>query len=119
LRRSPRLTQGCSAEEEEEKRWSLCICVMTCSAFSSLAQGRIYGLSRNLNCSMIVLHFLYCFLQYNMGPPLWSSGQSSCLQIQRSWVQFLALPEFLMSSGSGTGSTQPHVDNWGATWMEK
>jgi hypothetical protein len=35
--------------------------------------------------------------------PLWSSGQSSCLQIQRSRVRFLALPDFLRSSGSGTG----------------
>jgi hypothetical protein len=25
----------------------------------------------------------------------------------------------LTSSGSGTGSTQPRDDNWGATWMEK
>ena len=41
------------------------------------------------------------------GPPLWSSGQSFWLQIQRSWIRFPALPEFLSSSGSGTGSTQP------------
>jgi hypothetical protein len=40
-------------------------------------------------------------------PPLWSSGQSSCLQIQRSQVRFPALPGFLRSSGSGTGSTEP------------
>jgi hypothetical protein len=39
-------------------------------------------------------------------PPLWSSSQSSLLQIQRSRVRFLALPDFLRSSGSGTGSTQ-------------
>jgi hypothetical protein len=26
---------------------------------------------------------------------------------------------FLRSSGSGTGSTQPREDNWGATWMER
>jgi hypothetical protein len=39
--------------------------------------------------------------------PLWSSGQSSWLQIQRSRVQFLALPDFLTSSGSGTRSTRP------------
>jgi hypothetical protein len=43
--------------------------------------------------------------------PLWSSGQSSLLQIQRSRVQFPALPDFLRSSGSGTGSTQPREDN--------
>jgi hypothetical protein len=29
------------------------------------------------------------------------------LQTQRSWVPFPAVPHFLSSSGSGTGSTQP------------
>jgi hypothetical protein len=33
------------------------------------------------------------------------------LQIQRSRVRFPALPDFLRSSGSGTGSTQPREDN--------
>ena len=41
----------------------------------------------------------------------WSSGQSFCLQIQRSRVRFPALPDFLSSSGSGTGSTQPREVN--------
>jgi hypothetical protein len=40
-------------------------------------------------------------------PPAWSSGQTSWLQTQRSRVLFSALPDFLSSSGSGTGSTQP------------
>ena len=44
-------------------------------------------------------------------PPLWSSGQSCWLQIQRSRVRFPALPDFLSSSGSGTGSTQPREVN--------
>jgi hypothetical protein len=43
--------------------------------------------------------------------PLWSSGQSSWLQIQRYRVRFPALPDFYESSGSGTGSTQPREDN--------
>ena len=51
-------------------------------------------------------------------PPLWSSGQSFWLQIQRSRVRFLALPDSLSSSGSGTGSTQPREVNWGATWIK-
>jgi hypothetical protein len=38
---------------------------------------------------------------------LWPSGQSTWLQIQRFWVLYLALPDFLRISGSGTGSTQP------------
>jgi hypothetical protein len=39
-----------------------------------------------------------------MRPPLWSSGLSSWLQIQRSHVRFQELPDFLRSSGSGMGS---------------
>jgi exonuclease III len=47
----------------------------------------------------------------NFGPPLWSSGQSSWLQIRRTHVRFPALRDFLRSSGSGMGSTQPREDN--------
>jgi hypothetical protein len=42
------------------------------------------------------------------GPPLWSGGQSSWLQVR---VRFPALSDFLRSSGSGTGSTQPREYN--------
>jgi hypothetical protein len=42
------------------------------------------------------------------GPPLWSSGQSFWLQIQRSRGRFPALADFLGSKESGTVSTQPH-----------
>jgi hypothetical protein len=37
----------------------------------------------------------------------------------RSRVRFPALPDFLSSFGSGTGSTQPREDKWGATWKRK
>jgi hypothetical protein len=49
----------------------------------------------------------YLEIESTHRPHLWSSGQSSWLQIHRSGVQFLALPDFLRSSGSGMGSTQP------------
>ena len=52
-------------------------------------------------------------------PPLWSGGQSFWLQIRRSRVRSPALPDFLSSSGSGTGSTQPREVNWGATWLNE
>ena len=58
-------------------------------------------------------------MKYQPRPPLWSSGQSLWLQIQRSRVRFPALPDFLSSSGSRTGSTQPREVNWGATWIKK
>jgi hypothetical protein len=48
-------------------------------------------------------------------PPLWSSGQSAWLQ---TWVRFPALPDFLRSSSSAKGSTQPREDNWEATWKD-
>jgi hypothetical protein len=34
-------------------------------------------------------------------------------------VRFSAIPHFLRSSGSGTGSTQPREYKWGATWKKK
>jgi len=53
----------------------------------------------------------YCLCVVDVGPPLWSSGQSFWLQIQGSRVRFPALPDFLSSSGSGTGSPQPREVN--------
>jgi hypothetical protein len=57
--------------------------------------------STNINISMLLIII----------PPLWSSGQSFWLQIQRSRVRFPALPDFLSGSGSGTGCTQPREVN--------
>ena len=38
--------------------------------------------------------------------------------MQRSRVRYTALPDFLSSSGSETGSTQPREVNWGATGIK-
>jgi hypothetical protein len=54
--------------------------------------------------------FSFDFEFFRAIPPLWSSGQSFWLQTQRSGFD----SRFLRSSGSGTGSTQPCDDNWGA-----
>ena len=50
---------------------------------------------------------------------LWSSGQNFWLQIERSWVRSPALPDFLSSSGSGTGSTQPREVKLRSYWNKK
>jgi hypothetical protein len=52
-----------------------------------------------------------CYVEESR-PPLWSSGHSSWLQIQRSGSGFdSSLPDFLRSSGPGTGSTHPREYN--------
>jgi hypothetical protein len=50
-------------------------------------------------------------------PPLWSSSQSSWLQIEKFRVRFPALPGFLISR-SVTGFTQHCEDSWGNTLMK-
>jgi hypothetical protein len=61
------------------------------------------------------------FSQSQLGPwPLMGTAlfYSSWLQTQRPWVRFPALPDFLSSSESWTGSTQPREDKWGAIWKK-
>jgi hypothetical protein len=45
------------------------------------------------------------------GPLLWSSGQEFLAADPEVLVRFPALPDFLRSSGSGTGFTQPREYN--------
>jgi hypothetical protein len=52
-------------------------------------------------------------------PPMWSSGRSSWLQSHRHRVRFLVLPDFMRSSGFGTGSNQSREYNWSSAWKIK
>jgi hypothetical protein len=60
---------------------------------------------------LLFLKFLYNLMYFDIyyhyyffcGPPLWSSGQSSWLQIQRSWFDSQRYQIFFRSSRSGRG----------------
>jgi hypothetical protein len=74
------------------------------------ARARVCVCVKELTITDVLVSIFY-FIQPFFGPPLWSSGQCFWLQIQRSRVRFPALPHFLRSRGSGTGSTQPRDHN--------
>jgi hypothetical protein len=105
-------------------------------------------LNGDVLCFLWGMNWIYvCYVEESR-PPLWSSGQSSWLQngencascevrtefiyvmqkkvdrlcglvVRVPGYRFPALLDFLGSSGSGTGPTQPRVYNWGATWKKK
>jgi hypothetical protein len=69
----------------------------------------MYGVSCEVQTEVIYVMYK------KVGPPLWSSGQSSWLQIRRPGFDCRHYQK-KKSSGSGTGSTQPREYNWRATW---
>jgi hypothetical protein len=59
---------------------------------------RVPGYRSEMYCASCEVRTKFiCYVEESR-PPLWSSGQSSWLQIQKSRVLFLALPDFLRSS---------------------
>jgi hypothetical protein len=85
---------------------------LNCAGFFNLS------LYINTLCQYLFLYFpLWFSIFYSSTdgrPPLWSSGQSSWLQIRRPGFDSRHYQK--KSNGSGRGSTQPREYNWGATW---
>jgi hypothetical protein len=82
----------------------------------------------HINCNIPSFHLstiliLYCIIYLIPhafhGPPLWSSGEGSWLQIQRYRIRFPARPHFLRNSESRTASSQSREYNSGATWKKQ
>jgi hypothetical protein len=68
---------------------------------------RVPGCRMHMYCASCEVRTEFiCYVEESR-PPLWSSCQGSWLQIQRSRVRLVALPDVLRSSGSAMGSTQP------------
>jgi hypothetical protein len=87
-----------------------------------LGQGPFFSLDTTKAYIWYDIYMLYdivWYMWYMVRYMWWSTGQSFWLQIQRSRVRFPALPDFLSSSGSGTGSTQPREVSWGATSIKR
>jgi hypothetical protein len=98
--------------------WLLIQCIRSCPLFYwhinppepsvfFLNVFRLSGQSWWLNIQVWKL-----LITSHIGLLLWSTGQ-------RSWVRFPVLPDFLNSTGSGTGSTHPREDEWWATLKKK
>jgi hypothetical protein len=115
---------------------SLFVLYSTMLAVTQSVQRSVVGRSRIMNWTEYGMRHSWPILNYFPGiwlrelrtitkasvrhtPTVWSSCQSSWLQIQRSRVRFSTLLDFLRISGSGTGSTQPHEYNWEDTWKKK
>jgi hypothetical protein len=88
-----------------------CSMILSCTSVRPFTYSNSATTLTLEQCGNIKSHFKISVFRTKNGPLLWSSGQSFWLQIQRSQVRFPALPDFLRSSGSGTGSTQPREDN--------
>jgi hypothetical protein len=89
--RTDSLSSRCKYTDEGRSQWSRGL------------RHEISSTSRTLaSCVRTVLKAWMSVCVYSVsvlgsGPPLWSSGHSSWLHIQRSGVRFLALPDFLRS----------------------
>jgi hypothetical protein len=79
----------------------------------SICSGNVLSLLLSAKHLLSVRHSILSSV-VSLWPPLWSSGQSSWLQIRRPGFDSRHYQK--KSSRSETGSTQPREYNWGATW---
>jgi hypothetical protein len=93
---------------------TLCNSTVTKSKSKLCYERRSVEQSLSMTSINLGLKTRFLLLSFSSWPPLWSSGQSSWLQIW--WPGFDSRQYQKKSSGSGTGSTQPCKYNWGATW---
>jgi hypothetical protein len=89
------------------------VAVSASSELTMLFDIKIEELTGGLNCHFLSNNFLSCNI---IRPPLWSSGQSSWLQIRRPGFdsrhyQIFLKKKWKTSSRSGTGTTQPREYN--------
>jgi hypothetical protein len=82
--------------------------------FFSWARSIRSTLSRHISLRSILILLLHIRLTASL--VYWPEFLAADPEVR---VRFLALPDFLKSSGSGTGSTKPRECNWGAAWKKK
>jgi hypothetical protein len=64
------------------------------------------------NMTRLLFSYLVIIILVTASVVYWSEFQATDPEVR---VRFPELPDFLRSSGFGTGSTQPREYNWGAT----
>jgi hypothetical protein len=86
----------------------------------------------NIHCSGLGLNLVACvvfvigmcdynivsYLNFPFDSHAWRKNVFLLHVTVLGWYCKVWIPDFLRSSGSGTGSTQPREDSWGATWKK-
>jgi hypothetical protein len=103
--------------------WHFCPCLPCCEVFQDATSS---ATQRKPYVSNVARCFRMRLAQPHKETPMFQMSDRLCGPVVRVpgyrsevLVRFPALPDFLTSSGSGTGSTQPREYNWRTTWKRK